>query len=238
MSAVTTFSPISGSAPAPASDGRPVAPPTDHRPAMMRRTDSLSALREGATVALGSLLERGHAAGERLVSAVDLEDRSWWIPAAAVWLDGDEGAEPEHPRPVGLATGPDRTRALVAGLADRLGWEAVLELERGGDLAPAPEVTESLPEHVIVLDGRLGHDVPTVVVLGPDFVRWGAGATWDAAVRRALYGGEGLDGVEAEFEQMRTTLASRGLAPVVVELDTPLLRRAGIFRCSVQLLAV
>ena len=195
------------------------------------------AIRERDTVALGSLRERWYVGGDLLVSALDSDGHTWWIPADAVWIDSDGVSHPEHPRPVGLATAPDRDRALLAGLSDRLGWEAVLEFERGGNLPPALGLDEPVPDHVVVLDGRLGHDVPTVVVMGADFVRWAAGSSWDGALRRALYGDHGHPDVSAELELMSGTLASRGLSVVAVDLDTPLLRRAGIVRCSVQLVA-
>ena len=86
-----------------------------------------------------------------------------------------------------------------------------------------------------MLDGRLGHDVPTVVVLGDDFVRWGAAATWSTAVHRALYGDDGSIAVERELADMATVLRRGGLDVVGVDLGTDLLRRAGVVRRSVQL---
>jgi hypothetical protein len=86
-----------------------------------------------------------------------------------------------------------------------------------------------------VLDGRLGHDVPTVVVLGDDFVRWGAAATWSTALHRALYGDDGSIAVEGELADMATALRRGGLDVVGVDLGTDVLRRAGVVRCSVQL---
>ena len=91
---------------------------------------------------------------------------------------------PRPPRPAGLATGRDRVAAITAGLSDRLGWEAVLEFDRGRELGLAPGV--NAPERLVVLDGRVGHEVPTVVTLGDDIVRWGAGATWSQALDRAV----------------------------------------------------
>ncbi len=105
-----------------------------------------------------------------------------------MWSDADGSEHPEHPRPIGLATAPTREAALVKGVSDRLGWEAVLEFERGADLPKASAVTDSSGANAIVLDGRLDHDVPTVVVLAADTMRWGAGSTWNGAMRRALYG--------------------------------------------------
>ena len=142
---------------------------------------------------------------------------------------------PEHPLPVGLATAATRDGALIAGLSDRLGWEAVLEFERGTDLPRAEALADFTDENVVILDGRLGHDVPTVVVLGRDMVRWGAGSTWYGAMRRAMYGDDGNPDVGQELPELCAMLARSGLGVAAVDLDSPLLRRAGIARCSVQI---
>ncbi len=134
---------------------------------------------------------------------------------------------PAWPRPT---TAP---RGIVAGLSDRLGWEAVLEFERGAELANAPHAAA---ERLVVLDGRLGHDVPTVVTLGDGIVRWGAGATWANALERALFGHDAGRPDDAELEVLSSTLRRDGLAVVTVDLGTPVLERAGIFRTSVQLM--
>ena len=194
---------------------------------MMLRSGPIVALRERDTVALGSLQERGYVTGDLLVTSRDLAGESWWVPAESVWVDADAIGHPEHPRATGLATAINRDQAVLTGLSDRLGWEAVLEFERGTDLPPALAVAEAVPDHVVVLDGRLGHDVPTVVVMGPDFVRWGAGSTWDGAVRRALYGDAGNPSVSAELRHVTSVLGSRGLGVVAVDLDTPLLAAFG-----------
>jgi hypothetical protein len=139
---------------------------------------------------------------------------------------------------VGLATARTQERAYAAGLSDRLGWEAVLVFERGGHLpvvepSPAPAATNGT--RLVVLDGRLGHDVPTVVVLGDGMVRWGAGATWSSAVHRALFGHDGSLPVEAELAEMLDVLAEAGLGVVGVDLGTAVLSRADVVRRSVQL---
>ena len=177
------------------------------------------------------------AAGGRLVTAHDATGHSWWIPADAVWSDADAPDHPEHPRPIGLATAGTREAALIKGISDRLGWEAVLEFERGGDLPAATGVAESSGANAIVLDGRLGHGVPTVVVLAADTMRWGAGATWDGAMRRALYGDDPLAEPALELEGLSELLAADGLAVASVDLGTPRLQAAGVVRCSVQLVA-
>ena len=149
--------------------GRQTAPASSGgRPATFVRHGSVVALRQRRAIALGALAERGVLAGERLVTAHDAAGHSWWIPADAVWSDADGSEHPEHPRPIGLATAPTREAALVKGVSDRLGWEAVLEFERGAELPKASAVMDSSGANAIVLDGRLDHDVPTVVVLAAE----------------------------------------------------------------------
>ena len=102
----------------------------------------------------------------RLVSAVDLVGRSWWIPAEAVWSDADGdapapasvGDRPGHrPQPGGRhARRPERPA--------RLGGRRWL----GTWAASCPSSTASASataDGAVVYDGRLGHDVPTVVVV-------------------------------------------------------------------------
>ncbi len=215
-----------------------VAAPAADAPALVVRGNHVVALRHRPVVALGSLLDRETVTGERLVTADDLAGRSYWIAADAVWSDADHTERPQHPRPVGLATAPTRERAFGVGISDRLGWEAVVAFERGEDLPPvetAPAGEAADCGRFVVLDGRLGHDVPTVVVLGDEFVRWGAAATWSTALHRALYGDDGSIAVERELADMATALRRGGLDVVAVDLGTDLLRRAGVVRCSVQL---
>ena len=193
------------------------------------------AIRQLAAIALGSLAERGVLTGDRLVAAHDVAGHSWWIPADAVWSDADTPYQPEHPRPIGLATAGTREAALVKGMSDRLGWEAVLEFERGADLPDATTVVASARANAIVLDGRLDHDVPTVVILAADTMRWGAGATWDGAMRRALYGEDPLVDPADELDSLSQLLAADGLAVASVDLGTPRLGAAGVVRRSVQI---
>jgi hypothetical protein len=206
-------------------------------PPIMTGTDTVVALRRGRVIPAGEILGGGAVDGRRLVSATDAHGGCWWIPAEAVWCDGESAAHPERPRPVGLATAGDVTSATLQGLSDRLGWEAVLRLERGHDLPVLALPGDVDPTQFVLLDGRLGHDVPTVVILGADVTRWGAAGTWERALRRALYGGQGLPAEAGELDLMAAGLAELGLHPVVVDLGTPTLRRLGISRCSVQLLA-
>jgi hypothetical protein len=195
------------------------------------------ALRRRPTVALGALTERAMLTGDRLVSASDVAGHSWWLPAAAVWSDADRAGSPEHPRPIGLATASSREAALLKGISDRLGWEAVLEFERGTDLPPAPIFERTSVDQAIVLDGRLGHAVPTVVVLGVDTMRWGAAATWEAAWCRALFGDDPSVDPSRELATVAELLAAADLAVAGVDLGTPRLSTAGVARWSAQLVA-
>ena len=213
------------------------SPPAADAPPLVMSSNALIALRHRPVVALGALPDRATIDGERLVTADDLTGRAYWIPADAVWSDADHAERPQHPRPVGLATARTQERAFGVGLSDRLGWEAVLAFERGDHLPPVETVpaTEAADDRLIALDGRLGHDVPTVVVLGDDFIRWGAAATWSTAVHRALYGDDGSIAIERELVAMASALQRGGLDVVGVDLGTDLLRRAGVVRRSVQL---
>jgi hypothetical protein len=214
--------------------------PATDAPALVVRSPHVVALRQRPVVALGALTDRSTAEGERLVTAHDLAGRACWIPAEAVWSDIDDADRPQHPRPVGLATALTPERAFAAGLSDRLGWEAVLVFERGGDLPPLDTASAATSttngDRLVVLDGRLGHDVPTVVVLGDDLIRWGAAATWATAVHGALYGDDGSLAVEDELADVIEVLRRGRLDVVGVDLGTALLRRANIVRRSVQLL--
>lgn len=222
---------------APMSTGWSSPPRPTSRPTTVVRSGSVVALRQRAVMALGELTERTTLTGERLVTAHDESGQAWWIAADAVWRDTDNSPDPDKPLPIGLATAATRDAAMIIGLSDRLGWEAVLEFERGTDLPRADALADFIDDNVVILDGRLGHDLPTVVVLGRDMVRWGAGATWYGAMRRAMYGEHGNLDVRRELPEMSALLARSGLGVVAVDLDSPLLRRAGLARCSVQITA-
>ena len=195
---------------------------------------SVIALHRRPTIALGALGARTVLSGDRLVSARDGVGHASWIPADAVWSDAGADA-PEHPRPIGLATARTWQVALVKGLSDRLGWEAVLEFERGTELPAAPRVDGKLAANAIVLDGRLGHAVPTVVVLAADTMRWGAATTWEGAVRRALYADDQAIDADGELDELDTLLDADGLAVAGVDLGTGRLAAAGVSRCSAQI---
>jgi hypothetical protein len=208
------------------------APPSRRGHAVtLRRQAEVVALRQRQAVAIGALSSRAVADGERLVTAEDPAGQLWWISAGAVWSDAGAERHPERAQPIGLAMAATREAALVKGLSDRLGWEAVLELGRA-DLPVAEGVGTQI--NAVVLDGRLGHDVPTVVVLGADTVRWGAASTWEGALRRALYGDDAEADPVAELAELCDLLGD-DLGVATVDLGTPLLRGSGVVRCSVQL---
>lgn len=204
---------------------------------LVRGGGTVVAMRQRPVVALGALGTRSHVVGDHLVGALDTTGRSWLIPADAVWSDGEETLRPQHPRPIGLAMAASSERAITSGLSDRLGWEAVLEFERGRELPVVDAQLDVGHQRVAALDGRLEHGVPTIVLLGEDMVRWGAGSTWDAAMRRAMYGDDPSLQQDSELDEVASQLAEQGLRLASVDLGTPLLRQAGIVRCSVQLLA-
>jgi hypothetical protein len=195
------------------------------------------ALRQGRVIGPGQLHARDLVEGTRLVGADDLDGTSWWIPALAAWCDGEDTDAPEHPRRIGLTTAADQGTAIVQGLSDRLGWEAVAHLDQGRLLPELPLGTELDPDHFALLDGRLGHDVPTVVVVGADLTCWGAASTWERALHRAIYGAGAVGTPPGELAMLVAALADADLCPVSVDLGSPRLREHGIVRCSVQLLA-
>ncbi|MBA3605830.1 MAG: hypothetical protein H0W46_07650 [Acidimicrobiia bacterium] len=206
-------------------------------PTLIDATGSVAALRRRACVAPAALADRSPTMGTRLVGATDVDGDLWWIPAAAVWSDATTAPIPQRPLPVGLATATSPQRAMVSGLSDRLGWEAVMEFERGTELPVIEDASGTIDVHrLVVLDGRVGHDIPTVLLLGDDVLRWGAGATWADAMNRALYGHDQGGDHDVELVTISRRLAAGGLAPAAVDLGTPALRRCGIIRSSVQLL--
>ena len=177
------------------------------------------AFRRRRVVALGALASRDELDGERLVSAHDLSERPWWIPAAAVWSDANGAGRPEHPWHVGLATDTSWHRALLIGLSDRLGWEAKRALDQGHVLPRLDDIDPDV--RGTVWDGRLGHDVPTVVITSENVERWGAGITADSACRRALYGDQGTTDAARELADIELALAASGIDVGVVDLATP-----------------
>ena len=206
------------------------------RPQLLDGDGAVPVLRQRPAVPLGMLGSGVSVAGRRLVGARDLHGERWWVPASGVWSDAEETACPEHPWHVGLATDRSWSRAVLTGLSQRLAWEARAALERGEHLAVLPGVAPAAA--ATVYDGRLGHDVPTVHVASDHVARGGAGTTVLGAYRRALFGDAGTPEVELarELADLGLVLQDAGLAIAVVELGTPLLRRAGVSRVSVQLM--
>lgn len=227
------------------------APAPSESPALMPANGRVVAMRRRPVLAVGGLHGRTMTSpstnGGQLVAAYDLAGATWWIPADAVWTDSSTQARPQHPRPIGLSTADDESAALLAGVSDRLGWEAMERREQGLDLPvldasmfstdPTPYKSGS----TLLFDGRLDHDVPTVVVAGPHVLRWGAGRTWDDALHRAMYRSAAPGSATSPSEELAAVssqLSAAGLSIGAVDLGTTLLRRAGIVRCSVQLFAV
>lgn len=201
-------------------------------------------MRRRSVVKLGSLATRASVEETDgvLVDAVGADGTRWWIPAAAVWSDSACGAAPQRPRAVGLATADSPSRAAIAGLSDRLGWEAGQQRRRGAALPELPtsvrrEAEVDLPADTEVLDGRLDHDVPTVVIARENVVRWGAGENWAVAAERAMYGATAPCGTQdagSELSWLDDVLGCSGLGIATVDLGTERLRLAGIYRCSTQ----
>lgn len=185
-------------------------------------------------------------------------DAAWWgIPPRGLPLqDVPPPDEPQwtRPRTVGLAVGSTWAAAMLAGLSDRLGWEAIAGLAVGADAASVLPPLDGVARaalledpasaavlrgrEVRVLDGRRTA-VPTVVVAGDGLLRWGAGSTWVSALQRALYGDDAMAdhavGGEAELQAIAERLVTRSIVPVGVDLGTATLERAGIARVSAQL---
>ena len=195
----------------------------------------LSSERRCTAITLGGLAERAGIDDDRRTTARDLDGGTWSIPASAVWPTSVSSSRSTTPQPVGAATALRRERAILQGLSDRLGREGVLARAAGVDL---PTVQGLSSGDVVVLDGRVGHHVPTVVMIGEHVLRWGAGSTWKRAVDRALYATSTPDNnaSRSELRAVAAELATVGLTVGVVDVGTELLQASGVFRCSVQLL--
>jgi hypothetical protein len=125
---------------------------------------------------------------------------------------------------------------LLNGLSDRLGWEALNEWEHGAVLPAARALGHRESIHLRLFDGRLDHGLPTVVAISANGARWGAGATWEAALGRAWYGGD-WPADPIELEVIATMLSGAGLGIAAVELGSPILFSHHLPRFSVQLTA-
>lgn len=210
--------------------------PLPEMPTLVDGAGAVTVLRRRPAVPAGALGSGVSVEGRRLVAARDLHDAPWWVPAAAVWSDAEVRERPERPWHVGLATDRSWSRAVLTGLSNRLGWEARVALERGERL---PVLRALGPcGAATVHDGRLGHEVPTVHIASPNVSRGGAGSTIESAYHRALFGDEGTPEVELarELADVELVLADAGLHVAVVDLGTSLLRHAGVFRVSIQLM--
>jgi hypothetical protein len=185
------------------------------------------------TIALGRLANRQLLRGHRQVPAIDGNGTHCWIDAAAVWTDGEQ-CWPEHPEPIGLATAPTWDRALLIGLSDRVGWEAQHHWEHGATLPSVKALSRCASVHLRLLDGRLDHGLPTVVATSATRTTWGAGATWEAAYGRALYG-RAWPSDPAELATVAAVLASAGLGLAAVEIGSSVLSAHELPRFSVQL---
>lgn len=159
-----------------------------------------------------------------------LKGRHVWIDAGSVWADAEHHA-PSQPNPVGLTVGDTHEGAALKGLCQRLGHEAILAREHV-KLPAAPVTSDGA---VTLLDGRLRHDVPTVVAIVNGSMRAGAGSTWQAARGRALFG-EAWPAADGELEIIAERLAAAGVAVVLADMGSTKLADLGIHRVSVQLI--
>ena len=231
MTSATMVGPSTDHVRAPAGPSRPT-----EQPALLDGVGDVTVLRRRSTIPMGGLADRELTSGRRLVQARDLDDAPWWVPAVDVYSDAEDHAHPEHPRSVGMEHDFSWSRAVLRGLSGRLGWEAARAVDAG---ATVRRLTGVGPVGAsVVYDGRLGHDVPCVVIESDQAIRWGAGTTFDSACRRALYGDQGLsnEDVGRELADLRLVLATAGLDVAVVDVGTSVLRKAGVFRVSVQLM--
>jgi hypothetical protein len=212
-----------------------IRPATERRQGLARgvqRRGSVVALHQRPTIALGGLGERALVSGQRQVQAVDARHTTCWVDAAGVWSDG-ESELPRQISSIGLSSGTDWDVALISGISDRLGWEAAKAWEDGLDLPAAPFLDDLTPDNLELLDGRLGHQVPTVVAVSETSVRWGAGATWEIARGRAMFGYWTFE--KSELAVIDAILAGSRLGIAAVDVSSAALSANKISRVSVQL---
>lgn len=203
--------------------------------------DGVLLLRARQAIIAGGLQHGVAGGGRRMVCGHSPSGAVVWLPAVAVWPDADERPDSltfegvGRPWSVGLGVAGDRPSAVLAGLSDRLGWEAYRAFERGAELPLARRVVQPNVGDVVLIDGRLGHDVPTVLAIGSQSVHWGIGSTWERATRRALYGG--VDGdTGSELDAVVARLESTSPYELAtVDLGSAVLARAGVHRLSVQI---
>ena len=152
-----------------------------------------------------------------------------------MWSDVDVDGRGEHPWRIGLAHGDSSHMAMLAGLSDRLGWEASVARRHGCRLPVVEGIGTGHTDDTVVYDGRLGHDVPTVLVVSDRATFWGAGATLAGAYHRALYSDRGELGCRGELDELGEILAAAGVEVVAVDLATAVMSERGLHRVSVQL---
>jgi hypothetical protein len=201
----------------------------------VHRRGQVVPLHQRPAIAHGGLSGRALINGQRQVQAIDTHQASCWVDATAVWTDG-ETSRPTQLTPIGLASASTWDQALITGISDRIGWEAATAWEDGLDLPAAPFLEHKASSRLVLLDGRLGHQLPTVVAVSETSVRWGAGATWDAALGRALYG-TGWPTDKSELALIDCILAGAHLGIAAVDIGSALLNVNHLSRLSVQLTA-
>jgi hypothetical protein len=201
----------------------------------VQRRGQVVPLHHRPAIALGGLCDRVQIDGQRQVAAIDARRASCFVDAAGVWTDGEQ-ARPAQLSPIGLASSTSWDSAVITGISDRVGWEAAKAWEDGLDLPAAPFLDHQANSRLVLLDGRLGHQLPTVVAVSETSVRWGAGATWDAAAGRALYG-TGWPTDTSELALIECILAGAHLGIAAVNVGSALLTVNNLSRISVQLTA-
>ena len=148
----------------------PSSRPPDVAPAPAAATivgdDGRSSPCERAVVALGSS-SAGRSMARRWSAPVTCAGRPWWIPASAVWSDADADGTPQHPRPIGLAQPAAAGRSPCSPASATASAGRPTLARRPGRELPVVDGPRRCGRttDTVVYDGRLGHDVPTVVVV-------------------------------------------------------------------------
>lgn len=208
--------------------------PPDHSDRASSAIVPAKTMRRGHLLRLGALTGQASSQGWRSEIGDDLDDELWTVGANQLWSPADPAVRSTDATGGDVVVAGQRERAIMHGLSDRLGREAVLAWEGGAELPCVHGVCE---RPVRVLDGRLGHHVETVVVIGERSVCWGAGSSWARAVDRAIYSPRASGGDDrAELGLIVAELAASGIGVWVVDVGTTTLRAAGVFRCCVHLI--
>ena len=155
---------------------------------------------------------------------------AWWIPAGAVWSDVDVDGLTETPRSIGLGSGDSRDVAVLAGLSDRLGWEAEIARRHGVRLPGVPRArAQGAGRHRRLRraprprrpDGRRRPATGSVLGRRSDRGR----RLPPGAVRRP-----GPARRRRELEHLAAMLAEAGLEVATVDLATPTISDRGVHR--------